>query len=102
MVTNHDKNPTSIYEEGSSNTNADALSRIRINSDLLKEIVPSTKKKGMESIKKALAKARGMFAKNKSDQNNFLNIRKSTSINDINGSKKIEFKIDGGTKEYNY
>lgn len=92
-----------IYKKGKINTNADALSRIILNSETLKAMIPTRE----DTDEKILAITRSMnkkpetnnitelVAKKKQDQ---LFIWECTSLSDIKDMKKLKFILDKNIK----
>lgn len=90
-----------VYKQGKMNTNADALSRIEIDSDMLKSMIPS----GIDTKipKKILVTTRGMIKKNKvenhtSQEPDQLYIWDCTSTADVRNTTKLTFEILGNMK----
>lgn len=90
-----------VYKKGSNNTNADALSRIKIDSATLKTMIPS---ENDESLKKTLIVTRGMIneqrkevvaneAKDNISQSepDQLHVWDCVSINDVKRARKLKF-----------
>lgn len=83
-----------IFKQGKINTNADALSRIKLDSDILKSMIP----KNQEDSKNMFAITRGMSAKKIADKENcrsqekpdHLHIWDCTSMNDVKNIKKLK------------
>lgn len=99
-----------VYKKGINNTNADALSRIKIDSDILKRMIPQNID---EKIKKSLVITRGMKNKlrniiNKENEMTYpdepdqLKVLECTSIKDIKLAKKLKFIINESTKEFTF
>lgn len=95
-----------IYKKGTMNTNADALSRIKIDSDILKSMLPRSnenKENDCDSKERIMTITRGMTAKavnnkNKLTENDIsqqrtdhLHIWECTSLSDVRNIKKLKF-----------
>lgn len=61
-------------------------------------MIPATKQKDTERIKKTFVITRRMSAKNKSDKTEYSNIWECVSVNDIKGTRKLKFKVDSRIK----
>lgn len=106
-----------IYKKGKNNTNADALSRIELDSDTLKTMIPQTID---ESIRKTLVVTRNMKRRIQNEENDKLaqkaandmeidtnpietdqlNMWECTSMNDIKLARKLKFVLEKSTKEF--
>lgn len=89
-----------VYKKGSNNTNADALSRIQLDSTILKNMIPL---ENDENIKKTLVVTRGMKKKSSVNENinsksrsesDQLHMWDCTSINDIKHACKLKFIVE--------
>lgn len=93
-----------IYKQGSLNTNADALSRIKLDSDILKTMIPlevdQTAKRTLVVTRQTAAqlinKNMGLKdnAPNEHEKTDHLHIWECISLNDIKNMKKLIIKVD--------
>lgn len=100
-----------VFKQGKMNTNADALSRIELNSDILKKMTPV---ENDTTVKKTLAITRGMSAKRKLDnivknvhedakadhpkKPDQLHIWDCSSISDVRDILKLKFILNESSK----
>lgn len=93
-----------IFKQGKMNTNADALSRIKIESDELKEMIPKYK---IDVLTRAMKKNKNKIlnedkncakALDSNTKTSYLHIWDCTSISDIRRLKKIKFEESNVTK----
>ena len=89
-----------IYKQGKMNTNADALSRIKLNSDMLKDMIPIENDSNAKP--RILAITRGMKAKEISEESKEKDISQAqqkhhiwecSSLQDIKNIREIKFNI---------
>ena len=89
-----------IYKQGKINTNADALSRIKLNSDMLKDMIPIENDSNAKP--RILAITRGMKAKEISEESKEKDISQAqqkhhiwecSSLQDIKNIRELKFNI---------